>query len=490
MSQHESGSLHTLQQRALGPVAIFFFVVTAAGPLAATVASAPMLFIGAGVTAPLVYAGLGVVLLLFAVGYAAMSGHVSSAAGLAAYVETALGRRAGAGFAYLAAFSYATLLIGIYGAFGYSTHYALSSAFSLDVPWWVCSGAALVMVGVLGHRAITLNAKVLGILLACEVSVLVIFDVVSLAEGGDDGISMAAFDPGNLPSAGLGVALLFAAQAFMGFETAAIYGEEAKAPNRSVARAIYGAVITITLFNIVTVWAISVAYGTDSVVGEAHENPAGFALDILSRYLGSMTNDVVALLMVTSFFAAMLGLHNALSRYVMSLGRASALPRVFASTHDQHQTPHVASLAVSILTFVGVGAFWFSGADPFTELFVWNAGLATISVFSLQAATCVAVLVFFSRHQTTSVFKGKVAPGLALVGLLGIIYLAVDNWGLLVDATEGLPTRLPWLLPVIVIVGVVVAVWRGDNLRSLTAPVARASTPDRDSKAQEPETNA
>ena len=68
--------------RSLTTTRIVFLVVAAAAPLAAMIGTVPLAFaIGTGAGVPAVFVFAGVTLLLFSVGYAAMSRHIVHAIG-------------------------------------------------------------------------------------------------------------------------------------------------------------------------------------------------------------------------------------------------------------------------------------------------------------------------------------------------------------------------------------------------------------------------
>ncbi|NUR25957.1 MAG: APC family permease [Catenulispora sp.] len=469
MTTSEPGR-RSLKQNSVGVAGIVFFVVAAAAPLAASVATAPIVFGYAGLSAPLAYVAVGAVLLLFSVGYALMSHHVTSAAGLAAFIERALGRKAGYAGAFVAVLSYGAVVTGIYGGFAFFASYSLEARFGIHVHWLICAAVAWVLVALLGYRAVELSARVLGVLLVLEISLLLLFDLISSARGGADGIGFGGFSPAGLTGAsGFGVALLFAAVAFLGFEATAIYGEEAKSPRKAVARATYISVLIIAVFYAITMWALGNAYGPYKVVAAAGKNPAGFVLEIIPTYLGHATLDIANALVVTSYFAALLALHNTLARYVMSLGRSGGLPNIAGRVHPRWQSPHNASLGVSVVTAVVVAAFAIGGADPFLQLFGWLTGLGTIGIFVLQASASLAVVAFFRRRPGSSPgWSTLVAPVLAFIGICGILVLAVRNWALLSGATSGLPKLLPWLVPVAAVAGIVVVAVRRNAAASLS----------------------
>lgn len=471
---------HALKKNSISAAGIVFFVVAAAAPLAASVATAPIVFGYAGLSAPLAYVAVGLILLLFSVGYALMSHHVTSAAGLAAFVEKALGQKAGFAAAFVAVLSYGAVVMGIYGGFGFFASYSIEARFGFHLNWFVCAAIAWALVSFLGYRAVELSTRVLGVLLVLEIGLLVLFDIISTARGGAEGIGFDGFDPSGFTSGnGFGVALLFAAVAFLGFEATAIYGEEAKSPRKTIATATYISVLLITVFYAVTMWVLGNAYGADRVLEEASKNPGGFVLDAIPVYLTHGSLDIANALVVTSYFAALLALHNTLARYAMSLGRSGGLPKAVGRVHIRWQSPHVASAVVSVLSAVVVTGFAVGGADPFLQLFGWLTGVGTLGIFVLQASASVAVVVYFRRRDVPSpTWATLIAPILALVGICAVLVLAMRNWALLSGATSGLPMLLPWLVPMAAAVGVVVVVIRRSDVTSLAGPALAETTTD------------
>ncbi|OBJ42238.1 hypothetical protein A5630_21260 [Mycolicibacterium mucogenicum] len=476
----ESRQDGTLKRDSVGIAGIVFFVIAAAAPLAAAVATAPVVFSFGGFGSPLAYLAVGLILLLFSVGYGFMSHRVTSAAGLAAYVEYAFGRKAGVACGYVAMLSYGTFIMGLYGGFGFSASFVFKSTMGLSIPWLACAVVAWILVTFMGFRNVDLNVRVLGALIALEIAVLFAFDLMTVGSGGSGGISFEAFNPSHIDlGSGFGAAMLFAAVAYLGFEATAIYGEEAKSPQRTVAAATYVAVIVITAFYAVTMWSFSLAYGKNSVLDAAANNAGGFVLEIIPKFLGSWSSDVVSVLVLTSYFAAILALHNALSRYVMALGRAGGLPSVLGTTHARFRSPSTAGLVISGVTGAGVTVFALAGADPYLQLFSWFTGLGTLGIFVLQACATLAVIAYGRRIRSRAFWSSLLAPVLALIGLCGVIVLALRNWSLLSGANGVLAEVLPWLLPVVGIGGLVVAAMRSDALSGL----ARRETTDEESIA-------
>lgn len=491
MSERTTTSNHAaLRRHALGVPGIVFFVVAAAAPLAATLGGSPITFMAVGKGAPGTYALTGIVLLLFAVGYGAMSRHVISAGGFAAYLEAGLGRVAGFMGAAVALASYNCMLIGLYGFFGFITSSVVADLIGTQTDWKLWTLLAWGLVAILAHREINLSAKVLGVLMIGEIFILLVFAAAVLIQGGANGVDVQAFQPGNVLTDGLGVAVLFAAASFVGFEATAIYGEEARDPERTVSRATYVAVLLIAVFYSISTWAIGLAYGGDSVREAALANPPGFVFAVNDQYVGSWSTAIMKVLVVTSTFAVLLAFHNTIARYMFALGRSHVLPDRLGRTHSQWQSPHWASATGSVVTGVLVIAFALAGADPFAEMYAWLVGVGTFGVVLMQAATCIAVVAFFRRKKADEfrVWSCAIAPILGAAGLITIAYLAWTNWSLLTGATGGLPTHLPWLVAAAASVGIIWAgltrssgaTIAGVPLDATRAPTSTAGTPVRD----------
>ena len=458
MSESTTGvASAALKRNAIGVPGIVFFVVAGAAPLAAALGASPVSFMAVGVGAPAVYVIAGAVLILFAVGYGAMSRFVTSSAGFAAYLQLGFGRITGFAGAAVALLAYHCMLLGLYGLFGFFTSAVVADLTGTQTDWRLWAALAWAGVMILGYLEVNLSAKVLGVLMIGEILILLIFDVAVIAQGGAAGLNLDSFQPSNVFAEGFGVAMLFAATSFVGFEATAIYGEEAKDPARTVPRATYVAVVLIAVFYALSSWAIALAHGSETVQQAATDDPAGYIFAVNTQYVGQWSTVVMNVLLVTSTFAVLVAFHNTLSRYMFALGRSGViLPRALGRTHRRWQSPHVASITVSAVTFVVVGAFMITGADPFSQLYAWLVGVGTVGVLLLQAATSAAVVAFFLRKKRAEfrLWSGAVAPVLGAAGLGAAVWLAVDNWELLAGTDSGLPTLLPWLLVLAAVTGV------------------------------------
>ena len=136
------------------------------------------------------------------------------------------------------------------------------------------------------------------------------------------------------------------------------------------------------------------------------------------------------LLIVTSFFAGCLALHNACSRYLLAMGRARILPVVLAKVSPTTGTPSVAGIVQGVLVFVAIAGFALTPADPYTEVVLWTNTPTIIAVLALQILTSIAVVRFFSTGaRGEGLWQRLIAPSLAAVSLVVALRIPASEHG-------------------------------------------------------------
>lgn len=442
----------------LGPIGIVFMVVAAAAPLTVIGGNMPLAMgLGNGAGAPVGFAIAALVLLVFSVGFVTMTPYVPEAGAFFSYVTVGLGERMGKGVAVVALIAYTAIQIGIYGYIGWAISDTVAFYNGPVIPWPVYSFVILAIVAVLGYRHIELSAKVLGVALALEIGIVVVLDLVMVANPGPSGITFASFDPAVFTQGTIGIAILFALTGFIGFEATAVFRDEARDPERTIPIATYAAVIIIGLFYAITVWAFVVAIGPDNVTAVANQTLDGegnMLLDTTASMLGTIGRDIVNVLLLTSLFACVLSFHNVIARYQFVLARKGLFPQRLAAVHESHDSPAFSSLVQTVTAAIIVGILAVLGIDPLVGVFGSMAGVATVGMVILMLTTSIAVLAFFlrNRDRVSGVFQTRIAPAVAVLGLLGSLWLVLSNFTLVTGGSVTLST----ILAAIPFVGLVV----------------------------------
>lgn len=442
----------------LGTASVAFFVVAAAAPLLVMAGVAPLAIGFGGRGAPSGYLIAGVTLAVFAVGFTAMTKYIHNAGAFYAYISRGLGPTAGIVAAVVALVSYNALEIGMFGALGGFAEITIGSLTGLHLPWWVWALLGVVITWILGSRSIHVGAEVLIALLAAETGILVLLAVAVLVKGGADGLELTSFTPGHTFTPALGAVLTFAFAAFMGFESTALYREEAKQPDRTIPRATYIAVAFLGLFYAFMVWIVVEAYGAGNVQDAALADPAGMYFAAMEQYVGGWAKSLMEVLILTSIVASLLAFHNAITRYAFALAQEGILPARFGILHPKHLSPHRASAWQSVLAAAVVILFAVLHLDPLTQLLIWVNSPGVFGVVLLQVLVAVAVIAFFRRDRRGhSALRVVVAPLVAAALLAAALGLMVRNVTLLTGASSTVNAVILAVTPLSVLLGYLIA---------------------------------
>lgn len=470
-----------IEQRTLTVPALVVMIIAASAPLTVVAGGVSTNFAVTGLLGvPLSFVVLGAILLVFAIGYTAMSRHVSNAGAFYAYIAQGLGKPAGVGAAMVAVVSYNLMQIGIYGLFGFAAASFVNAVLGTAIPWWVCALVAWALVAVLGVNRVDFSAKVLGIVVGLEFLVVIIFDVVAVAQS-PQGVSSTGFATGDLFMPGIGAVLAFSIAAFMGFESGTIYNQEVKDPKRTAQLATIIAVSIIACFYALSSWAVLVALGPDQVVGASQEHGPDLIFVFLASHAPGWFIDLANLLFITSLFAALLAFHNVVARYFYAMGRGGALPRVLARTSARTQAPLAGSLTQSVLALLVIAVFAVisTGKDPMfivLTMFTWMTNSGAYGLVLLMALTSFAVVGYFARRRIeASLLTRVIAPIAAGIALSYVFTQIVVNFDVLIGMEEAGP--LQYVLQAVVLLPGV--------LGFLIALIARRSRQDQHEPARD-----
>jgi APA family basic amino acid/polyamine antiporter len=153
-------------------------------------------------------------------------------------------------------------------------------------------------------------------------------------------------------------ALLFSS--FIGFDSIAQAGSEAKNPTKSLPAAILLTILTVGLFYFLFTSAVYNTVPWSFVASEAMEKdisapgllsyilPSGLGVAILLGAAIALINDMPAMLL-------------SVSRLMFAWAEDGIFPSVMASVHPKRHTPHVALIAAGVMASIGVLGSHFAG---------------------------------------------------------------------------------------------------------------------------------
>ncbi|MEU6414471.1 APC family permease [Microbispora sp. NPDC046933] len=288
------------------------------------------------------------------------------------------------------------LLIGIY----------LNSQFP-EVPQWIFTLAALLLVLVLNVVGITVMNRVNVLVVGLSVVLIVVFAALSLKHlaGHPAPSPFAPFTPGSSVFAGAAILAL----SFLGFDAVSTLSEEAKEPRRAIPRAIVLTTLIGGLLFVLVAWMGSLVHpGYDDF---ANADTAG--VDIMSALGGAAFETIFVGIYVVGAFGSAMTTQASVSRILYSMGRDGVLPRAaFARLHPRFRTPVVATAVVSAVSLVAL----FISLDNAVVMVNFGALIA----FSMVNLTVVKHYLFDEGRRS--------AGDLVRYGLVPLVGFALTIW--------------------------------------------------------------
>jgi amino acid transporter len=468
---------HTLKRGAIGLVGVVFMVVAFSAPITAMTGNLPVAVgFGNGLGAPGGFVIATVVLTVFSVGFVALARHITAAGAFYTFVSRGWSKIPGLAAGVMSMFSYMTMEAGLIGIFSAFANQAFSAQFGIDVPWEVYAAICLVVIAALSHFDISVAAKVLGVVLVCEIAMLAIGATASLIHH-PDGMSFTSLSPVTALSANgvaggvVGLGLLMAFWSWVGFESTAIYGEESRDPKRIVPRATMIAVIGIGVFYTFVSWGVIVGNGPAKAVELASSsNPFDLLYAPTREFVGQWGVTAFEWLVLGGSFACALAIHNSAARYLFAFGRDGLLWHRLGGAHHRHASPWIASMTQSAFAAVLLIVCSLTGSDPYAVLFVLVAILATICLLTVQTMSSISTVVYFhvkKQHpETANWWRTLLAPVLGGAGMLYVIYLLATN----LQAAAGAASQtlffksIPYIVAVLFLGSMALALyWRKAN---------------------------
>jgi len=230
-------------------------------------------------------------------------------------------------------------------------------------------------------------------------------------------------------------ALLFSS--FIGFDSIAQAGGEAKNPGRALPLAIGVAVVSVGTFYMLFTAAVYHAVPWTYIAEEAVKRdvtapgllgyllPAGWTVAIVAGAAVALINDLPAMLL-------------AVSRLMFAWAEDGIFPRHVARVHASWHTPHVAILLSGVMASVGIlgshlAGDFFLGVDILVTSMLVNFLLMCLSVLALPRqnpaiAKCVTVLPSRKLQVPVALCGAVMLGGFLLVHLWKDLSASVSAW--------------------------------------------------------------
>ena len=334
------------------------------------------------------------------------------------YCSHALGGGAGFYTGWLYFGAYVLLAVGLFTANGDFLQNYMQTEWSVNIPWWILSLILMGLVLLLSLRSIKTSVRVDLTLLGIEMVVFLLLAVIAIAKAGS-GNSLHYFSP-NASSTGLtgiGLGAVFGVLSFIGFESAAVLGEESRNPRKNIPRAVFGATVIIGVFYVFMMYALSAGshLNTASGLKTFIADPTPFPT-LATRYASWMTQ-IIDIAAVFGLFSCFLAVQNATVRVIFSMGRDGVLPTALGRVHKSFHSPYAAIYALTAFSVVaGIGLTMWLGSG-LTDVYGWTGSLGTVAVVIVYMLANIGLIRFFWRDPERSVMRHIVAPILGILAL-------------------------------------------------------------------------
>ena len=251
-------------------------------------------------------------------------------------------------------------------------------------------------------RGASESAKVNAVMVVIKLSVLVMFSIIAFTAF--DSNHFADFAP--FGAAGVAAAAGTIFFSFIGLDAVSTAGDEVKDPQKTMPRALIGALFTvIAIYLLVAISAIGAQPWTDF----KGQSEAGLSkiLEIITG--NNIWGTILALGAVISIFSVTLVTMYGQTRILFAMGRDGMLPKVFSKVSPQTQTPVNNTIIVAAVVSVLAA---FVPLDYLIDL---------VSIGTLTAFIVVSLGVMILRYRQPDLPRGFKVPGFPVTPILSIV---------------------------------------------------------------------
>ena len=241
------------------------------------------------------------------------------------------------------------------------------------------------------YRDIGLSARVSLVLEAISMTIiLVLFAIVFVRKG----ISTDALTLKGMPTAGIGPGIVIAIFAFVGFESAASLGLEAKNPYRSVPRSVIISAVLVGVFYIIGTLAQTTGFEGAKIGFDKAPAPL---FDLAGLMGVSWIGFAMNLGITASNFACTLACINAGSRILYQMGQDGMIHGSAGRSHESNQTPHIGIYLVVPLMLLGPFVIILLGHTPI-DVINWMGTTATFGFMLAYLLVAIAAPLYLYRR--------------------------------------------------------------------------------------------
>jgi amino acid transporter len=305
--------------------------------------------------------------------------------------------------------------------------------FGIAPPVFVTLALVAAASGCVAWRDVKLSAELMLWIELISVSLIVLVLAILLVRFGFH-FDLDQFRLKGASLSALGPALVLAMFSFVGFESAASLGAEAREPLKTIPRAVLQCAILAGFFFMLCSYSEVLGFRGES--GKLSDSTS--PLHLLANKGGvSALGVAIDFGALVSMVACVLACTTAAARVLLRMARSGLLPASLSRTNARHGTPGTAIALSTGVIFAAAALLAARGAGG-SDIYDW---LGSLSVFGfLTAYALVAVALPFARRSLGQ--HSHIVAALSGVTVLVMILIAVFDLNSASDATHA---RIPYI---------------------------------------------
>jgi len=437
MAESEHAPSYGLKQHSLSPLETLAQSISTMAPTTSPTMTIPLVFALAGNGTWLSYVfAIGAVLLV-ALCISRFARYSSSPGSLYAYAASAFRSKTaeprstwwGLVSAWSLLLAYIVTGSSVVGGFINYSNVLLSSTTGHSAPATLLAAIAILGATAIAYRDVKVSAQFMLWIEAISVSMILIVVVLLFWK---HGLHLDADQwklKGTSPSS-VRLGIVLAIFSFVGFESAASLGTEAREPLRTIPRALIQSTVLTGLFLLMCTY--TEVMGFHSSPQSFGESPA--PLRYLATQVGvSVLGPLIDVGAVVSMFACTLACITAAARVLMLMAHHGLAHKRLSHTHARNATPGGAVLAIGLTMLLATAALTLRGVSG-VDIYGWMGSLATYGFITVYGQVTFALPFYLKLKNALTApllllsIVATTAMVLALVGTLYPVPAAPYNW--------------------------------------------------------------
>lgn len=393
---------------------------------------------GNGTWLAFLIATVGLVLVSFNINQFAR--HSASAGALYTYVARGLGPTAGILCGWALTLAYLFVATAVVASFSHYVNIVLNE-FGLQLPSLLLIAICVGVAWYYAYTDIQLSALLMLFLELVSIGAILILIVLVLAKQGVV-LDTAQFSLKDVTPNGLSLGLVLAIFGFVGFESAATLGDEAKKPTRTIPRSlVWSAVFSGLFFILVSYTEVLGFHGFKTPLNESAYPLSDLANIAGVDLLGVGINVGIAF----SFLSCCLASLNAAARIAFALSRHHFYLASLGESHTQNATPYVAVNLASIAVFLVAGSMSLFGIQDL-DIYGYIGTISTYGFLFAYILVSIAAPFYLSR-------QGKLRQHHVAISILAVLLLMIPVVGSVYPAPAFPFNIFPYLFLLYLVVG-------------------------------------